>query len=1011
MKNLIFSILLILSTFAVYAQGTTNPTPSVGALLNAKNVKLNEAKGRPNVNIPLFNISTKGINLPISLNYSTSGVKVPTPSSWVGNSWTLFSTGVINRSRNDFPDNAKRSARFFVSSPINSNPCISAFVYDQIGWFDRAEELQENAENLASLENFDQSLPKNHTRRDDEPDIFEYVLPTGKTGSFMFADQNTIICSTNDKIEVELDNNRKMVSYTIIDEKGNQFYFADTEQRQLYDNHLKYSYPYCPELTFAYESTVAGYAQEGTREVADEYYNVGWYLTKITTTYGAEINYNYSEVDHSYKSQTDKFVESGYYPSTTSGASGANYKAKVLNEISWGSGKIDFITENSVREDVKSGSELKALSEIRVFNNNNELVRKINFDLYYNLAKNGSSVSSYSLYKYKRLWLRGITIDNNAEYEFDYFFNHPLPHKESFDKDVWDYSRGPSGSEKIPTHYYYPNDPYTYSKTTQLSVFPRFNYTGTELLQNSFASVGHTNRLPVAEYGKSGLLRQIIYPGGGAYEFDYEPNTFYHNERTIQGNGFRVTEIKTKKSSSYSSSLNVFNTITYNYTDPATGKTSGRITTIPVFGKKYTNNYEFQSLSEGSKHDVNYTVVTRFDDGEGKVEKHYTYPEGSDNEYALYSNQLSNYLINKSLKLYSGAFDKDYSQNNNLLIGDFTNQPVMEKQYDDDNNLLNETLYEYQLKKNLNRIRTFKYDSINGKYSLTNYYLGGVNLQRINDKKYESGTNNFTQKETFYEYNSLNHASKITEISNGENVETLIKYPLEHADSLVTIYPNQSVSYNEYATMLKMNMLKYPIEKIRKIDGKVIEAEANMFTLENINGQLYPLPEFKYTLSINSPISDYDMGSTSWDLPLAVDSRMEKLKIIDRYDGQGNIVQHRQSDKHEPITLIWGYNKQYLIAKIENASVSKIANALGISSNSVESLNEHDLNDIDNLRDILKGSLITTYRYKPLVGIISKTNSSNKKTFYQYDSQNRLEFVKDHTGNIIKEYNYHYKTN
>ena len=69
----------------------------------------------------------------------------------------------------------------------------------------------------------------------------------------------------------------------------------------------------------------------------------------------------------------------------------------------------------------------------------------------------------------------------------------------------------------------------------------------------------------------------------------------------------------------------------------------------------------------------------------------------------------------------------------------------------------------------------------------------------------------------------------------------------------------------------------------------------------------------------------------------------------------------------------------------------------------MESLNEHDLNDIDNLRDILKGSLITTYRYKPLVGIISKTNSSNKKTFYQYDSQNRLEFVKDHTGNIIKE--------
>ena len=202
-------------------------------------------------------------------------------------------------------------------------------------------------------------------------------------------------------------------------------------------------------------------------------------------------------------------------------------------------------------------------------------------------------------------------------------------------------------------------------------------------------------------------------------------------------------------------------------------------------------------------------------------------------------------------------------------------------------------------------------------------------------------------------------------------------------------------------TGFAVNRYAEPEEWIR-IVGEELELKVVQFTADMLN----------VDLPANVIVNQVDrIQKASVVTDKYFQDKNQKLKIIDRYDGQGNIVQHRQSDKHEPITLIWGYNKQYLIAKIENASVSKIANALGISSNSVESLNEHDLNDIDNLRDILKGSLITTYRYKPLVGIISKTNSSNKKTFYQYDSQNRLEFVKDHNGNIIKEYNYHYKTN
>jgi hypothetical protein len=34
---------------------------------------------------------------------------------------------------------------------------------------------------------------------------------------------------------------------------------------------------------------------------------------------------------------------------------------------------------------------------------------------------------------------------------------------------------------------------------------------------------------------------------------------------------------------------------------------------------------------------------------------------------------------------------------------------------------------------------------------------------------------------------------------------------------------------------------------------------------------------------------------------------------------------------------------------------------------------------------------------------------NGRTTFYEYDSFNRLYLVKDHDGNILKQYTYHYK--
>ena len=53
--------------------------------------------------------------------------------------------------------------------------------------------------------------------------------------------------------------------------------------------------------------------------------------------------------------------------------------------------------------------------------------------------------------------------------------------------------------------------------------------------------------------------------------------------------------------------------------------------------------------------------------------------------------------------------------------------------------------------------------------------------------------------------------------------------------------------------------------------------------------------------------------------------------------------------------------------------------------------------------------MVTTYTYKPLVGISSITDPKGYITTYEYDELNRLKFVKDRDGNIISENIYKYK--
>lgn len=66
-------------------------------------------------------------------------------------------------------------------------------------------------------------------------------------------------------------------------------------------------------------------------------------------------------------------------------------------------------------------------------------------------------------------------------------------------------------------------------------------------------------------------------------------------------------------------------------------------------------------------------------------------------------------------------------------------------------------------------------------------------------------------------------------------------------------------------------------------------------------------------------------------------------------------------------------------------------------------------NYLDELILFPAGAQPTTYSYEPFVGMTGQMDAKGKRTLYEYDKSGRLQNVKDHKGNIVKNYSYNFK--
>jgi len=918
-------------------------SPSVSQFNLYGDYPVDYSKGLIDISVPIYEIKTRKLSVPISMSFHASGRRVSDQAGICGLGWTLNAGGVITRKLKNMPDERTRlftkdkdATEIFESGDYD----IKQMAYPFLGGLEYVWETQ--------------------------LDIFNYSLPSGKSGYFVFRQDEEGVKSvltvpySSVKISYEyytgsnsdFDNNicdreSYINSFTIVDTDGTKYTF---EHKQV----SKIGLQLASDVTYDRERKII----------------TAWYLTKIEPYDSSEeINFSYikeKEVLLPF-SETAALIYNGVaysyveYFSPMWGASETTDSlisyTSIIKSISFDLGSLVF---NYAKSDGSRHNRLQS-----IFLNEYETTRIDSFIQEYN--------DDQELYQL-RSFIINASSDNPMVYSFGYYNTCSWTGHES-SRDWWGFYNGQSNYSSNCMHII----PFIDEHTRDFG----------------FSSV---SREPDTAAMMLGMIKTIRYPTGGYSEFFYEGNRYGKK----LGGGLRIYQIASHDNNGnvkyktyeyyggnmldfYQPGASLYSKKTmYGIAEALGGYNLADSHATLIYQGDIPSN-----LMDFSSYFVDYSGVFEYsgtpEDNEGYTA--YGYGEQFEDDFYFYFYgdwEISTNNFEDSEGVYGYFLSNPQPWRGNKL----RRKTIYTENGEIEDHLYNYTSFYYDTIYSLNvccpvsisvgdlELNNIEYDGLylNSFYDYnSNKLISGVELlsQEIVAKDGVTDTINF-------EYNKKNMLEKSRTFKNSN----------EKKITMTRTYPSDYTS-DPYPEMMEKNILEFVVERKTFVDDQQMHYMKTVYDL--------------WTNSLFLPVSMYYQNNGQ-------STAEERIKYYN-YDAYGN-PQYFAKDSVEKVCYLWGYGFRYPVARIEGLTFDQVCSLY--SEASISSLSAATGNSVVTLLTELRNDLsaqnvlLTTYTYLPFAGVLTMTDPRGLTTTYEYDNLNRLKCIKDHDGNIVQQYDYHY---
>jgi len=974
-KILFQAILLLFYSRSGLAQEVKFEDPRIAKFTIFGDIPVSHSTGVPDISIPLFNLKSHGFELPVTLRYHPSLVRPPFDQTNIATGWVLEVGGSVTQQTKGINDLFDRRPDQWKSSED---------LYDQ--W---DPEIQGFLESILVKE------------VDTQYDIFSYSVP-GKSGDFLLSKNNEDLFELNflsdplfkgslvgyERVETP-SRGFNLESIDILDDSGYRYVFAEQFKDQIgmdADNVVRH-----------------------LEKIIDPLGNQLYVFDYQTITYAAPTEYPFStrvtiNSDPGFSPSPgdpdcDDVMSSAYTNSFYRQFDG-DYISETVEKITFDGGYLEFYfsTDNS------------HVTEVKLFDNsgNGQYLQRYVFE--YGLFPGAG-------YRYLD---KVIATDKNGMIEYVYDFGYiegqsAIIEPSTMHTDYWGYLNGTSTN---------PNG------VMDLGSKLISNFKGC-LNQLIDFTIGSGSKEPNLGYTKTFTLNSIRYPTGGRTVFDFELNDLVNN---VYG-GLRIKDITAYNSDDVEVGRKRFEyfsaTINVNYVGEQPFQSSLVLIDVPIDNFSYKPYGSYTQKTYDDNFYTNFGVnVPRYEavfeysvdlDGNDNGKTEFYYMNSNKNivkslvdrrDFSFYNNEL---YSNTAVEFHHHYIDEYRNWGNNLLHSkvhfkksDTGYQEVYKEEYfykhhveSTFSNLAIHRLLSHRSFSGdwLSGYYTFRGDFIQSKYADGSYIWTKTSLpypdpvapydsfikkgafkleKKIVKSTFENGIIE-TAEVRYYDNGFMNGPTHVSNVnSKGEEAVVYYTYPSDASANLT------GISSGTIGLMRAKNILAPVLKEDEYVDGRRTYGRITFYEVD-VNGNLV-VDQVK---DFNQVLGDYE------------------TKQFYEYDSQGNIIMISR-EGGATTSYFWGYEKQYPIAKVENATYAQMASVLGTTVEELKSFTEADLSLIGNFRSSLPGAMVSTYAYKPLVGMTSQTDPNGLVTYYEYDGFGRLETIRDNNGNVLETYEYNY---